>query len=160
MVCFIQNKTKFFSEKESEKMWTKMLILGTSELWNKGWFFKNVDFPGGTVAKNPHAHSGYSGSLGRESSTCRGATGSVGHSCHARVPQLLKPAHLEPVLRNGTGHHSERPARCERVALAHCSWRKPAQGNKDPVQPKLNKIIKTSCCLHFLLFYSVRALIM
>ena len=30
----------------------------------------------------------------------------------AREPQLLKPAHLEPMLRNKRSHHSEKPAHC------------------------------------------------
>lgn len=39
MIYFIQNKTKIsFSEKQFEKMYTKMLILVISELWNKGKF--------------------------------------------------------------------------------------------------------------------------
>ena len=33
-----------------------------------------------------------------EDPTCRGATGPVSHNYWACVPQLLKPAHLEPVL--------------------------------------------------------------
>ena len=30
----------------------------------------------------------------------------------AREPQLLKPAHLEPVLRNKRSHRNEKPAHC------------------------------------------------
>ena len=60
--------------------------------------------------------------LAREYPTCRGATKPVHHnywacalepSSHnywAHVPQLLKPAHLEPMLRNKRSHLSERPA--------------------------------------------------
>ena len=40
--------------------------------------------------------------LVREDPTCRGATKPV-------VPQLLKPARLEPVLRNKRSHHNEKP---------------------------------------------------
>ena len=60
--------------------------------------------------------------LVREDPTCRGATKPVRHnywSCAlepmshnywAHVPQLLKPARLEPVLRNKRSHRSEKPA--------------------------------------------------
>ena len=41
----------------------------------------------------------------------------------AREPQLLKPAHLEPVLRNKRSHGNE----------------KPAHSNKDPMQPNIKK---------------------
>ena len=42
------------------------------------------------------------------------------------MPQLLKPVHLEPVLRNKRSHHNEKP---------ECS-------NGDPTQPKINKLKK------------------
>ena len=60
----------------------------------------------------------------REDPTCPGATKPVchnywacslepaSHSCWAHVPQLLKPACLEPVLHNGRGHRNEKPAHC------------------------------------------------
>ena len=35
------------------------------------------------------------------------------HNYWAHVPQLLKPAHLEPVLRNKRSHHNEKPAHCK-----------------------------------------------
>ena len=59
--------------------------------------------------------------LVREDPTCRGATKPVSHNYWAcaleptrhnywaRVPQLLKPARLEPVLRNKRSHRSEKP---------------------------------------------------
>ena len=46
------------------------------------------------------------------------------HNYWAREPQLLKPVRLEPVLRNKRSHRNE----------------KPAHRNKDPTQPKINKI--------------------
>ena len=67
--------------------------------------------------------------------TCREATKPVhhnywactlepaSHNYWAHVPQLLKPAHLEPVLCNKRSHLNE----------------KPAHRNEDPMQPKLNK---------------------
>ena len=68
--------------------------------------------------------------LVREDPTCRGATKPVrhnycswalapasatttepvSHNYWARVPQLLKPTGLEPVLRNKRSHRNEKPA--------------------------------------------------
>ena len=48
--------------------------------------------------------------LVREDPTCRGATKPVRHNYCACVPQLLKPARLEPVLRNKRSHCNEKPA--------------------------------------------------
>ena len=60
--------------------------------------------------------------LVREDPTCRGATKPVrhnywacalepmSHNYWAHVLQLLKPAHLEPVLRNKRSHRNEKPA--------------------------------------------------
>ena len=45
-----------------------------------------------------------------EDPTCRGATKPVCHSYWARVPQLLKPTRLEPVLRNKRSHRNEKSA--------------------------------------------------
>ena len=73
--------------------------------------------------------------LVREDPTCRGAAKPVrqnywacalepaSHNYWASVPQLLKPARLEPVLRNKRSHHSEKPTR----------------SNEDPTQPRINK---------------------
>ena len=67
------------------------------------------DFPGGAVIKNPLAKAGtWVGSLVREDPTCRGATKPVHHNYWARVPQLLKPTCLEPVLRNKRSHRKEK----------------------------------------------------
>ena len=60
-------------------------------------------------------------SLVRENPTCCGATKPVRHnywacalepaihSCWARVPQLLRPTCLEPMLRNKRSHHNKKP---------------------------------------------------
>ena len=48
--------------------------------------------------------------LVQERPTCRRAAEPVHHNYWARVPQLLKPVHLEPVLRNNGSHHSEKHA--------------------------------------------------
>ena len=50
--------------------------------------------------------------LVQEDPTCRGATKPVHHNYWAHMPQLLKPAHLEPVLHNKRSHHNEKPAHC------------------------------------------------
>ena len=59
--------------------------------------------------------------LVQEDPTCRGATKPVhhnywawalepaSHNYWAHVPQLLKPARLEPVLRNKRSHDNEKP---------------------------------------------------
>ena len=60
----------------------------------------------------------------QEDPTCHGATKLVhhnywactlepaGHNYWARVPQLLKPVHLEPVLHNKRSHLNEKPMHC------------------------------------------------
>ena len=62
--------------------------------------------------------------LVREDPTCHGATKPVRHNCWACalepashnywacVPQLLKPAYLEPLLCNKRSHHNEKPKHC------------------------------------------------
>ena len=76
--------------------------------------------------------------LVREDPTCRGATKPVcysywacalepvSHNFWACVPQLQKPTHLGPVIRNKRSHCNEKPAR----------------SNEDPTQPKINKFKK------------------
>ena len=51
-------------------------------------------------------------SLVQEDPACRGATKPMHHNYWAREPQLLKPAHLEPVLPNKRSHNSEKPVHC------------------------------------------------
>ena len=48
--------------------------------------------------------------LVQEDPTCRGATKPVCHNTEAREPQLLKPAHLEPMLHNKRSHRNEKRA--------------------------------------------------
>ena len=48
--------------------------------------------------------------LVREDPTGRGATKPMSHNYWARMPQLLKPVRLEPVLRNKRSHRNEKPA--------------------------------------------------
>ena len=47
--------------------------------------------------------------LVREDPTCRRATKPATHNYWARVPQLLKPACLEPMLCNKRSHRNEKP---------------------------------------------------
>ena len=71
------------------------------------------DFSGGAVVKNPPASAGDMGSspgLGK-SHTPR-ATKPMCHNYWAHVPQLLKPAHLEPMLRNKRSHCNEKSRHC------------------------------------------------
>ena len=82
----------------------------------------SLDFPGGTVVKNPPANAGTRvRSLVQKDPTCCGATKAVhgsyractlepmNHNYWARALQLLKPAHLEPMLHNNRSHCNEKP---------------------------------------------------
>ena len=87
--------------------------------------------------------------LVQEDPTCCGATKSVchnywawalepmSHNDWAHVPQLLKPARLQPMLCN-----KEKPpqwearVRQQRVAPARSNWRKPPRSKEDPTQPE------------------------
>ena len=56
--------------------------------------------------------------LVREDPTCRGATKPVRHNylslrSRAREPQLLKPVHLEPVLRSNRSRYDEKDVHCK-----------------------------------------------
>ena len=83
--------------------------------WSRG-------FPGGTVVKNLPANARDTGSIpgpGRSHMPWSNkahaphywacALEPVSHNYWAHVPQLLKPAHLEPVLRNKRSHRNEKP---------------------------------------------------
>ena len=48
-------------------------------------------------------------SLLGEDPTCHGATKPVHHNYWPHAPELLKPARLEPVVRNKRSHHNEKP---------------------------------------------------
>ena len=73
-------------------------------------------FLGGAVVGSPPANAGDTGSgpglggshMPRSSWACVPQLLSL--CSGAREPQLLRPARLEPVLRNGRGHRSGRPA--------------------------------------------------
>ena len=99
--------------------------------------------------------------LVREDPTCRGATRPVCHSYWAcalepvshnywaHVPQLLSPRATTTEARSprACAPQQEKPPQGEaralqrRVAPARHNQRKPASNNKDPTQPKINKLI-------------------
>ena len=94
----------------------KEIPLGLSIKCARFW-----DFPGGTVVKNPPTSAGDAGLiLVQEDPTCHGTTKPVRHNCWAcaleptshnywaHAPQLLKPAHLEPMLHNKRSHCNEK----------------------------------------------------
>ena len=98
----VQEDTKLFSVKSSEEQCLE--------------FIKNEKgSPGGAVVKNPPANAGDTGSSpgpGRshmpQSNKAR-APQLLSLRSRAREPQLLKPACLEPVLRNKRSHRNEKP---------------------------------------------------
>ena len=73
------------------------------------------------VAQWLRIHLPMQGTRGRalvqEDPTCRGATKPVRHNYWGRVPQLLKPARIEPVLRNKSSHRNEEPAHATKSSL-------------------------------------------
>ena len=109
-------------------------------------------FPGGSVVKNPPAMQGtWVGALVQEDPTCHRATKPVrrnywacaleptSHNYWARVPQLLKPACLEPVLRNKRSHRDEKRVHGNKELPPLAATREPVNSNEDPTRPKINK---------------------
>ena len=72
-------------------------------------------------------------------SPCITTTGLVLWSLRAT---LLRPTHLEPMLRNGRSHRSEKPVHCSGEWPPLAATRESLRSNKDPTQPKINKINK------------------
>ena len=99
--------------KEQEDLVKQNRAIGTAQEsapWGLPWWCSGIHLP--TQGTRVRA-------LVREDPTCRGATKPMRHNHWARVPQLLKTAHLEPVLRDKRSHRSEKPAHHnERVAPA------------------------------------------
>ena len=100
------------SQREICTLTVTWVLFKIGKTWNQpkcpstGWVSKMwcVGFPGGTVVENLPANAGDTGScpgLGRSHML---------RSNWAREPQLLKPACLEPVLRNKRSHRNEKPA--------------------------------------------------
>ena len=75
-----------------------------------------MGFPGGAVVKNPPASAGDKGSSPGPGSSHMPRSNEarapqlLSQRSRARKPQLLKPACLEPELRNKKSHHNEKPA--------------------------------------------------
>ena len=97
------------------RSWKQPKCPSTDEWIKKMWY---MGFPGCKVVKNLPANTGDTGSSpgpGR-SHMPRSNYAHVPQllSLHsgARVPQLLKPARLEPVLHSKRSHCNEKPSRC------------------------------------------------
>ena len=98
-----------------------------------------------------------------EDPTCRGAAKPVhhnywacalepvSHSYWAHVPQLLKPARLEPVLHNKRNHRNEKPA--------HCNQRKTRMQQQRPNAAKKIKIVLSKSVINLALFLTIIPLI-
>ena len=77
--------------------------------------------------------------LVREDPTCRGAPKPVSHNYWALVPQILKPARLEPMLRNKRSHRNEKHTHRHEEWPPLATTRESLHSNEDPKQPKLTK---------------------
>ena len=88
-----------------------------------------------------------------EDPTCRGATKLMrhnfwacalepaSHNYWARAPQLLRPMHLQPMLRNKRSHHNEKPAHRTKSSPHSLLLEKPRVQQQRPNAVK-NKLIK------------------
>ena len=117
VMCEINNVSRRFSSDSTPRIFrsfkrkNKNLILGTSLMAQ--WL--RICLP---------VQRTWVPSLVREDSTCHGATKPMchnywacaleptSHNYWARVPKLLKPAHLEPVLCSKRSHRNEKPTHC------------------------------------------------
>ena len=109
---------------------------------------KNKDFPGGTVVKNPPANAGDMGSISSSGRSHMPRSNKphvpqlLSLRSRARMPQLLKPEHLEPALHNKRSHCNEKPTHSngEQPPLAATRERsRAATQPKDQMQPKKKK---------------------
>ena len=92
---------------------------------------ERLNWTGDPVVKNLPANAGYVCSIpGWEDSTCLGAAKPTYHEYWAHAPKIPWSATREAW------------ALQLRVAPAHCNWRKPLCSNRDPAQPKMNKVLK------------------
>ena len=97
--------------------------------------------------------------LVREDPTCHGATKPANHNYWAREPQLLKPARLEPVLRNKRSHHDEKPAHRNEEQPPLAATRESLRA-APKTQRSQKKYLQTSCyssqvnsrCVNFIFF--------
>ena len=106
--------------------------------------------------------------LVREDPTCRGATKPVHHNYWAcalepashnywdRVPQLLKPTHLEPVLCNKRSHRNEEPALAATRESPHPAMKTQCSQNLINFFKKLYMCRESiGRCSHFLYFLHI-----
>ena len=85
----------------------------------------------------------YIGSQIWEDIPCHGGTKHVHHHHWVHALQLLKPACLEPVLCNRRRNYNENLMHCDQESSPLTATReKSTCSRKDPVQPKINKLIK------------------
>ena len=117
-------------------VWIPELSLGPGVSWPPFIHVRNTCLGTSLVAQWLRIHLPMQGTrvqaLVREDLTCHRATKPVhhnywawalepaSHNYWARVPQLLKPARLEPVLHNKRNHRNEKPPQWEARAL---QWR-------------------------------------
>ena len=87
-------------------------------------------FPGSPGVKHP---PGSAGDVGLVPGPGRS------HMSGRRSPTLLKPVHLEPVLRNKGSHLEEKPCPTTRSSPCPPQWRERVRSGKDPARPRRNK---------------------
>ena len=93
------------------------------------------DLPGGPVVKNPPANAGDTGLIpgpGRSH---------MPRSTEVRAPQLLKPAHLEPLLCNKRSHRKEKPTHCSEEQPSLPTTEKAGAQQQRPSTAKNNDLI-------------------
>ena len=91
------------------------------------------DFPGGPVAKNLTASTGDTGSIsgpGRYP---------MPQGTWSWEPQLLKPALLEPRLRNKRRHQNEKPHALQLESSPRSHLETAWDSSEDPAQPEIKK---------------------
>ena len=139
-------------------LWTSLIFTNIDlEKWQVECIKNpNLGFPGCTVVRNPSANAedkglspGPGGSHMPRSTWAR-VSQLLSLRSGAREPRLLSPRATTPevrprrarVLQRGRQSQWEAHAPQLGVAFACCSWRETAFSNKDPMQPKINKLIK------------------
>ena len=95
---------------EPKRFWRHKKIIRSGHAEAQGWKYEGASWVVQWLRIRLSMQGTRVWALVREDPTCHGATKPVHHNYWARVPQLLKPAHLEPVLRNKRSHHNEKPA--------------------------------------------------
>ena len=88
-----------------------------------------LGFPGGPVVKNPPANVGDMGSI-PDLGTKIPYVAEQLSSCATTT----EPKHPEPVCNKRSNCHEKLSHHNQRVAPAHCNWRKPTHSNKDLAQ--------------------------